>query len=202
MKDAVATMGNILPDDAGGRDAVHVAVFSAFSDIVCYPGDRVSIVERGERDTKVRTSGPGIAIVDPFLSDSVKPGERFWAYLLPRTITALSHHWSHPSFGEADTSYVTPSAKLASEQWLKDFSARAGSPCYENLILGITSAVDGGGCASWGEDGYYRTTIESNYLFFGGTDASGEIPPEFWGHVENVIGRKVPHRPNYFSCSC
>ena len=35
-------------------------------------------------------------------------------------------------------------------------------------------------------------------------DAHGDIPEEFWGHVENVLGRKIParRRAKYFTCSC
>jgi hypothetical protein len=35
-----------------------------------------------------------------------------------------------------------------------------------------------------------------------GRDASGQIPPEFWDHLEIVTGVKQNKRPNYFSCSC
>jgi hypothetical protein len=52
-KDAVATMGDVLPEDAGGRDAVHVAVFSAVSEERLFAGHEIIIVSHGERDTLV-----------------------------------------------------------------------------------------------------------------------------------------------------
>jgi hypothetical protein len=40
------------------------------------------------------------------------------------------------------------------------------------------------------------------YLHFDGEDAHGEIPDEFWTHLEVVTGERPPYRPKYFSCSC
>jgi hypothetical protein len=40
------------------------------------------------------------------------------------------------------------------------------------------------------------------YMHFDGRDAHGEIPPEFWQHVEIVLGYKPEHSPSSFSCSC
>lgn len=40
------------------------------------------------------------------------------------------------------------------------------------------------------------------YLHFNGRDAHGEIPDEFWTHLEIATGKKPPHKPKYFSCSC
>ena len=53
-KDPVATMGAVLPDDAGGRDAVHVAVFSAISDQELFPSQPVVIIAHGETNATVR----------------------------------------------------------------------------------------------------------------------------------------------------
>src|ERR1035437_4968537 len=116
MKDAMATMGNLLPENVSGHDAVHVAVFSAFSDERLFPGQHVAIVKQemengkvskphAQRffDVKVGTIGTHIGIVDPFLSMGGFPaGGRFWVYLYPRTskisysITDMSYCWSHP----------------------------------------------------------------------------------------------------------
>lgn len=192
MKDAVATMGNVLPEDAGGRDAVHVAVFSAFSNVKLFPGQEISIVERGERDAKVAPGGNVVGIVDPFLSHSVEPTARFWAYLYPRTITALSHRWSHPAFEAVGSSYAPPSLKLASEEWLRDFVSRTDCPSYEEVMALAARRADR-------SDDY----PDDDYLLVIGSDAHGEIPPAFWDHVETVLGRPVKGaRAAYFSCSC
>jgi hypothetical protein len=194
MKDAVATMGNVLPDDAGGRDAVHVAVFSAISANRLIPGQGVAVVEHGERDAKVSPAGEHVGIVDPFLRNSVTPGLRFWVYLYPRTITALAHRWSHPAFEAVATIYAPPSQKVASEQWLKDFCASADCPGYFAVLGAAERVADGGG-------NYYDHDPE--YLHFNGSDAHGGIPPEFWDHVEVVLGRPIRgERAKYFSCSC
>lgn len=191
MKDAVATMGNVLPDDAGGRDAVHVAVFSATAAERLFPGQDIAVAQRGELDAVVSSKGEHIAIVDPFLRGSVEPGVRFWAYLYPRTITALSHRWGHPAFEDTATVYAPPASKLASEQWLRDFVARADCPSYEQ-VLGLAAEV--------ADD----PSFDEDHLLVLGSDAHGEIPPEFWSHVEAVLGRPIQgkSRPAYFSCSC
>lgn len=197
MKDAVATMGGILPDDAGGRDAVHVAVFSAIAETRVYPGEGVAVLERGERDTKVMLSraeiDKSVGIVDPFIRGAVEAGARFWVYLYPRTITALSHRWSHPAFEGAESSYAPPSAKIASEQWLKDFVAHADCPSYHAVLAAAERVANG-------EDG---SDFDPEYLHFNGEDAHGEIPSEFWDHVQVVLGRPIRGRKaKYFSCSC
>ena len=189
-KDAVATMGAVLPDDAGGRDAVHVAVFSAVSEGPIRPGTSVGIVKHGERDSVVSVScSELIGIVDPYITKVIKPGQRFWVYLYPRTITALSHKWSHPAFEAADSSYVPPSQKLISEKWLRDFCGRNNIPDYETFMQAVQDQLGNG----------------EDYIFISGQDASGDIPAEMWEHVSNVLGsHKVDadKLPKYFSCSC
>ena len=194
MKDAVATMGMILPDDAGGRDAVHVAVFSAVSDERLSPGQHVSPVgSQSGMDVNVCSAGnKGIGIVDPFVAGMIPIGERFWVYLYPRTITALSHRWSHPAFEATETVYTPPADKLVSEQWLRDFCERSDCPGYET-VLGAASEVVDGGVVGW----------SAEHLHFNDRDAHGDIPDEFWDHVEVVLGRPIQgERAKYFSCSC
>lgn len=182
-KDAVATMGTILTDDVGGRDAVHVAVVAVAAGSMFSPGQHVSLSP--DRSTAVTGDDP-IGIVDPFLDRRVQRGERFWLYLYPRTITSLCHNWTHPAFADsaAAAAYNPPSQKLMSEKWLRDFLGRSDCPDYET-VLALAVNND-----------------EDDYLLVRGSDAHGEIPPEFWEHVEIVIGRKITKRPSFFSCSC
>jgi hypothetical protein len=64
------------------------------------------------------------------------------------------------------------------------------------------TAVTGGALEDYGYGASYRN--DGEYLFFAGRDAHGEIPPEFWDHVEVVTGKKIgpEDRAQYFSCSC
>ena len=209
MKDAVATMGDILPDDAGGRDAVHVAVFSAVSDERLKPGQHIGVTYQEGIDTIVSAVGTGdhVAIVDPFLKKTVMPGQRFWAYLLPRTITALSHRWSHPSFEDAGTVYVTPATRLESENWLQEFCRTHDAPDYDDLIKAVTGMADGKTRDRLGDieehADFYGWWSDGEFLGFVGQDAHCAIPLELWDHVENVIGRQIKgSKPSYFLCSC
>lgn len=206
MKDAVATMGGLLPADAGGRDAVHVAVFSARSPVKVYPSQEVGLVDIEPvefGDTVVSPLANHIGIVDPFLKVAANPGQRFWVYLYPRTIISLSHKWGHPAFVEPDSAraismavasapgfdpsrvYVTPTMKLDSERRLLELCA-TWDLNYDALLKAVEA---------WDSDGEYLTIY--------GSDASGDIPQEIWGHIENITGKRLPvEKPAYFSCSC
>jgi hypothetical protein len=206
MKDAVATMGDILPDDVSGRDAVHVAVVSAEAGDKLTPGQDVGfsgeLSERGEQIAKAAllTVDP-IGIVDPFLKGLVWPKQRFWLYLYPRTITSLRHQWTHPAFSDdPGSAYSPPSQKLASEQWLRSFIDRSDCPDYDTVI----AAATGNHAKNDEGDNYTYSRNDGEYLFFGGRDAHGEIPDEFWDHIEIVTGQKIERgqRATYFSCSC
>ena len=70
-----------------------------------------------------------------------------------------------------------------SEKWLRTFCEKeADVPGYEATMEAISR--------SGGEDVHF------------GTDAGGEIPPEFWYHHEVVTGIHTENPPTYFSCSC
>jgi hypothetical protein len=174
--DALETLGTIIGPDAK-RDAIHLAVIPAVAEDRLSPGDHVQLVGGKAQHA---ANGHGIGIVDPFLAGAIQPGQRFWLVIYPRVITSLRHVWTHPQLPDE-----TPSVdKSASEAWLRSFCERTDVPSYEYVMKAI-------------ED--YGPEEHSLHL---DKDATGEIPPEFWTHVEIVLGRKLPHHPTYFSCSC
>lgn len=204
--DALETLGTIIGEGAG-RDAIHLAVDPVEALEELQPGQDVGLW--GNR-TAGHSDNP-VGIVDPFLKQVVKPGERFWLVVYPRQITSLRHVWEHPAFPvstqekefvpteeqKALAKKVAEHLTGASEVWLRDWCSRNDSPDYEDLI----DAVRNGGNSS-SDDGEYGLDIGSEYITVYGTDAHGGIPPEFWDHIENVTGIKQVNRPTGFTCSC
>lgn len=90
-------IGTILEPSDTARDAVHVALIPVTSDYRLHPGDRVGLAH-GRIDLVTRDATRKVGIVDPFLPEPVKPGERFYLFLFPGTITGLRHVWTHPDF--------------------------------------------------------------------------------------------------------
>lgn len=88
-------LGEIIePGEAVARDCIHVAVAPVVAGQLLSPGERVGFLDDG----RVGICGNNIGIADPFLADDVQPGERFWIFLYPGTITGLRHMWSHEAF--------------------------------------------------------------------------------------------------------
>lgn len=182
--DALETLGTIINEKAG-RDAIHLAVEPAVAAERLYPGQDVGFVAGG-----VGRCDKPLGIVDPFLKQVVQQGERFWLVVYPRQITSLRHVWTHPAFENA----AAPNgSKVESEAWLRRFCDKADGPGYEETIAAAINTNDSYGSYNAGE-----------YLLIRGSDAHGEIPPEFWKHIEVVTGREIPsdQRATSFSCSC
>jgi hypothetical protein len=202
--DALQTLGTIIgPDEK--RDAIHLAVEPVTAGATLAPGQRIDVIRGVAWPVGAER---GLGIVDPFLTALVQAGERFWFVMYPREVRSLRHVWTHPAFPDevgtpapAPATSVEPvlgaisSSKAESERWLRNFVDRADCPHYERVIAAILAPADGYAGGS-------RDCVDDDYLHFGGIDAHGEIPPEFWAHAEIVLGRKLPHKPSSFSCSC
>jgi hypothetical protein len=182
-RDAVATMGTILPNDVNGRDAVHIAVIAVTATTDLEPGEDV--------DATGDPNGKHVGIVDPFLKKTVKTDQRFWLYLYPRTITGLSHYWSHPDFPEIATVNAN---KEKSERWLKDFCRDNDVPNYDDLLQFVRWHHED----RWGDNGV------GGALYIGDMDCQANIPDEFWDHIEVVTGLRFEkfRRAEYFRCAC
>lgn len=194
--DALLTLGTII-DDTQKRDAIHLAVEPVIAGEDLAPGFYVAVTN-GIATKAAPDRSDALGIVDPFIPRVVVKGERFWFVMLPRMVHSLRHVWTHPAFPDAEVAAATVEAerKVASEKWLRDFCDRADCPRYERLIQLITGQRDG-------EDDYEESVyIDGDRLHFSGADAHGDIPPEFWDHLEVVTGMKFRIRPDYFSCSC
>ncbi len=84
-----------LADENSRRDAIHVAVDPVVAGEELPPGAPIRLVP--SRFVAFRAPPEvAVGIVDPFLAHNVLPGERFWLFLLPGTVTGLRHTWSYP----------------------------------------------------------------------------------------------------------
>ena len=183
--DALETLGYVISEKEA-RDAIHLAVEPVIAGETLQPGQHIGLTAG-----KIATSSePHLGIVDPFLVQPVRANERFWLVVYPRQIRSLRHVWEHPAFPASRETSTGASNRAASEQWIRDFVARSDCPGYEAVIA---AAVD-----------VDRDPLDDDYLYFYGKDAHGEIPAEFWTHVEIVTGKTIPptQRATRFSCSC
>ena len=97
-------LGQLIKDADRRRDAVHIAVVPVTADQPLSPGQHVGLTHPDSAEM----AGPcdnNIGIVDPFLVNDVKYGERFWLFLYPGTITSLRHVWTHPAFGSVAAAF-------------------------------------------------------------------------------------------------
>lgn len=93
------TLGTLIPDGDRRRDAIHVAVAPVTAGTSLRPGQHVGFAPAGQTEVVGPVEpGESIGLVDPFLTDEVPSGQRFWLFLYPNTVTSLRHVWTHPAF--------------------------------------------------------------------------------------------------------
>ncbi len=94
-------LGSLIEDGDRRRDAVHVAVAPVTAAERLAPGQHVGLVGDGTEHVGPASPDGCIGVVDPFLPHPVEPGQRFWLFLYPNTVTSLRHYWTHPAFTAA-----------------------------------------------------------------------------------------------------
>lgn len=131
------------------RDAVHMAIVPVEAGQLLVVGTHVGLLDGlavspyGSTGAKRRSLKP-IGIVDPFLTDNVPKGDKFWLFLYPGSITSLRHAWTHPEFSDDAELKQQFSARQLSQQWLEDFCEREGEGMsYEGIVEGYSGSVDG-----------------------------------------------------------
>lgn len=188
--DALETLGTIISENEK-RDAIHLAVDNAIAAHTLRPGEDVGFLPDGTAGTCEKPLG----IVDPFLKNAVKKGERFWLVVYPRKITSLRHVWEHPDFQMAEDKPIKPSLDLRknSIEWLQAEASKLGVYDYEELLVHAEYYLMDKGNGGYGE-----------YWSQGDRFEGESIPDEFWDHYEIVTGKYAPkeHRGSFLSCAC
>lgn len=172
------------------RDAIHIAV----APVICgpcslHPGQHVGVVNP---NGDIGISPNSIGVVDPFLKCSVDPGQKFWLFLYPQTVTNLRHEWTHPAFSAPDPAAPEATRKAKSEAWLRQFADLVGVS-YDRVIKA---------CESYLETG----DIDSEFcLPFDTPDCVWSNAKEMWDHYEIVTGKKAEiddRTMGVFRCAC
>lgn len=179
-----------LIEASAERDAIHIAIAPVVANESLVPGSRIGFIDGSTERVSTRTTQV-LGVVDPFLTNTVKRGQRFYMLLLPNTITSLKHVWAHPAFDVEPVEEVPPAVATIraervenSREWLKKF-ANEWDLDYERMIA---------------------DTISGDGVMIHGTSNIYDIDKrEFLAHVERVTGEVFDrdHREDFsFSCEC
>lgn len=177
------TLGKIHTADEQ-RDAIHIAVAPVIATERLSPGQRIGLV--GHDNKQARASATGEGIVDPFLQGAVFPGDRFWMFLLPNTITSLRHQWTHPHFDSDNISQTDHATK--SRAWVKEHAETLGLADWQLM-----------------EDAKHWLQYEEHKVQQGSeTWRDCFNPGEFWHHYEIVTETPVPEdmKRSFYCCTC
>lgn len=188
-QDTQTLMGKILdPHKEYTRDAVHIALAPVIAGQDLIPGQRVGLDEQGRAGV---IFGGDVGIVDPFLNDTVRKGQKFFIYLFPNTVTGMVHHWSHPAF---------------SDERMPDAIDHVAYICHitrDELLEHADEYVEDGG-----SDRFFHIHMGDNEYY---NDVSGNDWTEFWKEYKTLrgltelpkhitdgdYGNRIP-----FSCAC
>lgn len=202
--DALATLGTII-NEGEKRDAIHLGVENAIAHERLWPGTHVGFRLDG---TVSESAKKPVGIVDPFLTEPVEKGQRFWLIVYPRQITSLRHVWEHPDFplsNETDAganvltvvNEASPEAVHKTKLLIKEPVAVAKQAIRDialNLDITEEELMDAA-------DNYLRF---GEYLIDGGKFEGESVPLDFWDHYEVVTETEIPpqNKGSFLSCSC
>lgn len=181
-------MGKLVEHDEVVMDAVHVAVVTMTACGKLHPGDDVGFDDTNDRSYVTRNTRKAVGIVDPFLKNPVKDGERFWLFLYPNSTTPMRHSWKHPDFDVATAPQVPN--KVAAEKWLREFA--------EDVDLTYNTVIQAGRDYNERQAYYVQKGTER------AMDAMyANARADFWRNWSIVTGEVVTDPDGtVFSCSC
>jgi hypothetical protein len=178
-------IGKIIKGNRG-RDAIHIAVAPLVAAHALSPGDHIGLSDDGQA---VRCATP-IGIVDPYLEEGVKAGEKFYMFLYPNTITSLRHEWIHPSFKDSDPIVALMDGlsgeRARARREIEEFAKHANSGFDEIM----ESARE------------FQKSGDRHYLSFDIPDELYQGVEEFWKNFEIITGIKAKSTESFFSCGC
>jgi ElaB/YqjD/DUF883 family membrane-anchored ribosome-binding protein len=199
--DALETLGMIHGEGQNQkRDAIHLAVEPVEAGEDLEPASHISVMNGIATLAEV---GKGLGIVDPFLTDIVKKGEKFWFVMYPRMVRSLRHVWTHPAFADEPGVHASE-AKV---------SAKSTAKAKEELQKALEEAhalmqTHAGALDLSYEDFMSKAEdfVENGEWHVGGAEAEGYTldPEKFWPAWELITGRTVEKdkRHNFIGCSC
>lgn len=171
-------IGTILGGGAE-KDAIHIAVAPMIAAHLLSPGQHVGLMD----SVRAGKSEHPVGIVDPFLKEAVHPGERFYLFMYPGSITSLRHEWIHPAFVGAA---LTPES--ASHRWIEELATeldQTPSRLMEAAQIWISTQ---------------DYTYDNAETYKKVNPAKWEL---FWAHYEIVTGTVVADKKaTFFTCSC
>lgn len=122
------------PDEAGIKDAVHVAIVSVRAGCCIKPGSRIKLNDSNEAIPDQRN---GIMIADPFgkHEKNFTTGEFFWALMDQAEIPNVRHVWDHPSVSD-----FVPIRPVVQNKYIKECAAKL-QISYEQLMTDLAAMV-------------------------------------------------------------
>lgn len=173
------------------RDAIHVACVPVVAMETLVPGQFIVLCENTEDQVKpALRDSLGMGIVDPFLTQKVYAGDRFWCWLKLGTVTGMRHHFEHPLFPDkpvtkTENNTTSNNAKYRSEAWLKNFCKK-----YNLDFINVIDEASSGGEICAGDEWDYTDDHELE---------------TFWFHLEIFLGRtfsEIQRDEVYWRCAC
>lgn len=195
MTIAQDTVGHILTS-IQGRDAIHVPVLSVVAQVKLSPGEDV-----GQDGTRNKPIG----IVDPFLKKRVEPGEVFWLFMYPRTISTLRHVWDHPEV-PSELGIVKSSNTRLPIKEVNPYTNLPYTKEQKSALDSIKNYCDEIGIED--PDILIKAGLEyiqsKDYLCLGGLLEGLYTEDYFWADLEVLIDKEIKDddRENFFTCSC
>lgn len=123
-----------LQDEAGMKDAVHVAIVSVRAACPIKRGERCTMDKN--REAQPDEDGPGIA--DPFLKSNIQTGQTFWLLLNQDEIPNVRHVWEHP-----DIDFSAPAVPRKRNRTIEEFAKEFGVE-YDQLMKDLATVVSTG----------------------------------------------------------
>ncbi len=190
MSHDLPPIGQILPADANLRDCCHFAFVSVIAGSDLKAGDRVRYDSVTGKATRSITQSHGI--IDPYLTNIVKKGQKVLLFLNPGTVTGMRHFWIHPDFPEGAAPITPTTLKSASEVWMRKWAITHMSHDYYGEPYTPLS-----------DQTAYERAIEAGKTNYVGPyeDAGDHIDDTWWTHWEILTGGKGD-RESGFRCGC
>lgn len=208
--DALATLGMIHTEQQA-RDAIHLGVEPVIAGEKIKPGEHI-----GLRDGKAYTSLPGfegnervvkaIGIADPFLTNTIYKGQKFWLIVYPRQITSLRHVWEHPDFPASGETGGGQLLMTKEEREIKEHKAwlllEEPVAMAKQVVMDIAAKL-GVSYDELMDHAAIRASSSYHYWSDGGRFEGESIDPDrFWPAYNTIKNTNEPNHGNFLSCSC